>query len=884
MKLVSFLAVCLLATGLVTAEVQVSGTVSNSVGKPLADVSIVQKGTHTETTTNISGEYKMSVDSSSAILVFSRSGYVKQEVSLAGQTQLNVTLKDNVIELGKMQVVGSRSFKRTATETPAPVDVIDVKEVMDHSGQVNINQLLQYSAPSFNCNKQSGSDGSDHIDPATLRGLGPDQTLVLINGKRRHQSSLINIFGTRGRGNTGTDLDAIPAASIERIEILRDGASAQYGSDAIAGVINIVLKSSVKEFTGSVTGGAQNATPSSDYHVKSNGMLDGETFNGNANYGVPIGEAGFANFSLDFINKNKTNRTQDTAKYPDVYREKYGDASATNIAGYVNSSIPITENFNGYVFGGYNHRYTNAYAWTRLRGRDDNRIDSTIYPNGFNPEIASNIQDYSVSAGLRTKMNEWNIDLNNTIGNNKFNFIIEHTLNASLKEKSPTKFDAGGFQLLQNTTDIDFSKYYSEILHGSNLAFGAAYRIDDYIIFAGEVGSYKNGGKQFFFLDTAGKLDSVTRPAGSQGFPGFQPSNAVDKSRTNTGVYLDADIDVLENLTVGAAVRYENYSDFGNTINGKLATQYKIAPVGLTIRGTVGTGFRAPSLAQSYFNSSFTDFVAGIPTEKLIARNDSPLADSLGIPRLKEERAINMNLGLTEKISDFTATVDVYRVLIKDRIVMTGAFEDSDTLLSLAVRNLLLANKVAAVQFFSNAIDTKTDGLDIVLGYSKHMDIGRINATVAANFTNMSFDNIKTSAKLKGREDVYFGEREQLFLLASAPENKINLSLNYKLKAMDVDLQLTRFGEVRLKNWNDRGDTTLTEREQIDVYKPKIVTSLTLGYDISKNIFIYAGSNNLFNVYPDDHDPGLTESGGIWDAVQMGSGGALYFTKLAVKF
>jgi iron complex outermembrane receptor protein len=204
-------------------------------------------------------------------------------------------MQENEIELNAIQIVGTRSFNRTVTETPVAVDVIQVKDVIDHSGHVNVNQLLQYAAPSFNSNKQSGADGADHIDPATLRGLGPDQTLVLINGKRRHQSSLINIFGTRGRGNTGTDLDAIPAAAIERIEILRDGASAQYGSDAIAGVINIILKSSVEEFTGSITTGVSNADPGSNYDIKPDKNFDGGTLNASGNYGVRVLKDGYAN-------------------------------------------------------------------------------------------------------------------------------------------------------------------------------------------------------------------------------------------------------------------------------------------------------------------------------------------------------------------------------------------------------------------------------------------------------------------------------------------------------------------------------------------------------------------------------------------------------------
>lgn len=862
MKIIKLFLIGMLFPALAMAQHSVKGTVKDSIGEPLAGVNIMQKGTYKGTTTNVRGEFSLSVSSPNATLIFSYIGYTKLEVPVNGQNELNVFLKENVIELNAIQIVGTRSFNRTVTETPVAVDVIDVKDVIDHSGQVNVNQLLQYTAPSFNSNKQSGADGADHIDPATLRGLGPDQTLVLINGKRRHQSSLINIFGTRGRGNTGTDLDAIPAAAIERIEILRDGASAQYGSDAIAGVINIVLKSSVNEFTGSVMTGISNADPGSKYDIKPDKNYDGGTLNASGNYGMRIGKDGFANFTLDYITKAKTNRPTDPAVF-DIYREKFGDASANNIAFYANSAIPVNKNSSFYAFGGVNHRYTDAYAWTRTP--DEDRNIPEIYPNGFNPRITSVITDYSLSAGYRTKFSGWDVDLNNTVGSNRFEYTIKHTLNASLLQASPTKFDAGGFQLIQNTTETNFSKFYPGIAQGANIAFGAAYRIDNYQIFAGEEGSWKNYGGKYW-----NGSDSTLRPGGSQGFPGFQPTDEVDKSRTNFGSYVDAEFDITHAFLIGTAARFERYSDFGNSFNGKLAARYKITP-DVSIRGSVSTGFRAPSLAQIYFNSTFTDFVAGQPIDKLISKNNSAIADSIGIPKLKQEKALDLSAGFTAKYEEFTATVDAYRVTVKDRIVLTGAFGDDIPSISNALQTL----NIGAVQFFTNAIDTRTTGLDIVLGHTAYIDKGRLHTTYAANFTWMSVGKkIKTSEKLEGLEDIYFGNREKLFLLASAPKSKMNLTLDYKLNAFSTVLQLIRFGEVKLENWDGA----------IDKYKAKVVTNLALGYDITQNISLVAGANNLFNVYPDQHDAGLTETGGNWDAVQMGFSGAFYFTRLGFKF
>jgi iron complex outermembrane receptor protein len=773
-----------------------------------------------------------------------------------------------------VEVVGSRRQDRTAVESVVPVDIIQVSQLLTTLGQPDVNQMLQYVAPSFNSNKQSGADGADHIDPATLRGLGPDQTLVLINGKRRHQSSLINLFGSRGRGNTGTDLNAIPISAIDHIEILRDGAAAQYGSDAIAGVINIVLKSNTNEFTGDYTTGVRNSTPPGKYDVlKENKAYDGMLSQLNGNYGTKIGDKGFVNVTLDYSKLDHTFRRADPTKFENgVYRNKFGDAASENFATYFNSSFNTGENTEVYMFGGYNYRFTDAFAFSRDANEERNVLD--IYPNGFDPQIQSIITDKSLSIGMKTLIRGWKVDFNNTFGINNFHYYVDHTLNSSLLAKSPTRFDAGGFSLAQNTTVLDISRLFPGVAKGLNVAFGVEHRIETYQIVAGEEASYKTYGHQVFSVDG----DTIFRPGGSQGFPGFQPSNEVKESRSNFGAYADLELDATKRFTINAAGRVEHYSDFGNTINGKLASRYKISD-NLSLRGSLSSGFRAPSLAQLYFNSTFTDIVAGQAIDKIIAKNNSPITRELGIPALKQEVSTNAGLGFTAKVKALTLTVDGYYVKIKGRIVLTGAFTSDDDVIGDELKKL----NIGAAQFFTNAVNTSTKGVDAILTYSLSFS-GQQNLkfSLAANFNNMVINKIYTNQKLRGKENTYFGLREQYFLLASAPKSKFNFGIDYTKENFFANLKLTRFGKVKLINWSDNGDN-IADPGEVDVYNPKITADLSIGYNL-KNFTFTLGGLNILNTYPDKHDPGLTESGGIWDCVQMGFSGAFYFAKIGFKF
>ena len=781
--------------------------------------------------------------------------------------------------IDEVTVTGSRNKKRTAIDTPVPVDVIDVKQISQATGQVDVNQLLQFAAPSFNSNKQSGSDGADAVDPATLRGLGPDQTLVLLNGKRYHQSSLVNLFGTKGRGNSGTDMNTIPLDAIKRIEVLRDGASAQYGSDAIAGVINVILNDRKQGFEAKAFYGLNLfRSPHGGNAVVSDKNLDGLTLDVSGNYGTKIGRnGGFLNVTGEVVSKGYAIRNAN----PELYtapRQRFGDAKSNNYYIFYNAEIPVSAKTDLYSFGGFSYRNTDAYAWTRDAEADGNV--PSIYPNGFNPIESTEIKDFTFNNGLKFKLANWDLDVFNAFGSNQFMYNINNTVNATLGANSKTSFDAGGHSLLQNTTGFNASKPF-DVLEGLNIALGAEFRYEQFKIIKGEEQSYSaydiNGNIVTAStpqnLLVINPLSGNVRPAGSQGFPGY--SSAVDQGRNNFAAYLDTELDVTKNWMISAAGRFENYNDFGSTINGKFSTRYKITK-GFAFRGSVSTGFRAPSLVQKFYGLNFTNFQGGQLVTIQLASNDSALAKAVGIPQLKQEKSVNGSAGFTFNSNKFTATVDGYYVKVKDRIVLTGNFDQSDD----KIGQILIDNQIDQAQFFTNAIDTKTLGLDIILTYSENIGSGKLTSSFAANFNDMEITSVNTTPELKGKEDVYLSPREKAFILASAPKNKFNLSLNYKIHKFNTNLQLVRFDKVTLIGYNGADD--------FQKYGAKVTTDLSFGYDFSKNFNWTIGAKNIFNRYPNLQVPavsdGNTESGGIFDPVQMGFAGRQIFTRIHYTF
>jgi iron complex outermembrane receptor protein len=742
--------------------------------------------------------------------------------------------------------VGSRSPERSRTDTPVPVDVVPVEEMADESGQLDLGQLLQYVAPSFNSNRQSGSDGSDHIDAATLRGLGPDQVLVLINGKRRHTSSLVYIFGSRARGNVGTDLNSIPVSAIERIEILRDGASAQYGSDAIAGVINIVLRKDagldVLLSTGAYSAG------------------DGQNEQIAVNYGFQLGERGSLSLTGEILNRDRTNRAS-----PGEPRQ-IGDSATDNNTFFYNLDLPVGVNGSFYGHGGYNGREGDAGAWYRGGvGTDDipSRNSAQMYPSGFVPDIGSEIRDYAAAFGYRTLLGNWSADVSTNYGSNRMKYRIHNTLNASVAATnnglSPTAFDAGGFQFDQHTTNLDFSRYYKDRLRGVSVAAGLEYRRENYEIFAGEPGSYGD-------FDGPGGGN-----AGSQGFPGFQPVDEVDASRNSKAAYIDLEFRTTEKLLLTTAVRGEDYDDFGNTVNGKVSFAYAATPM-VHLRGSASSGFRAPSLHQRYFSSTFTDFIAGEAADVKLARNDSELARLVGIPSLKEEESMNYSLGLTwNPRNTMSLTADLYQIDIDDRIVLTGGFTSDDA----DIGDIIREQNLVEARFFTNAIDTQTRGLDISLANT----FGALTTGVALNFNETEVQQINVAPALAGKEEVYFSTRERMFVEGSAPRTKGTLSADYRVARWNAGGRLNYFGEVEAGTWTQLDDPTAPPQ----VYDSRVSTDVHFGLELPRNLSLTVGGTNIFDVEPTAQDPNETENGGLWENVQMGFNGAAWYVRMGWK-
>ncbi|MEH0157489.1 TonB-dependent receptor [Limibacter armeniacum] len=843
-SLLVFLASIFTALQAFAGNITISGTVTDTQNEPLPGVGILIKGTAKGTTSDIDGKFTLAVDGP-ATLIFSFVGYQDKEVNVSGATTLNVQLIEEETFLEDVVVIGSRNANRSSLETAVPVDVLPLDKVTNTVGQVDLTQLLQFAAPSFNANNNAGSDGSDHIQSASLRGLGPDQVLVLINGKRRHTSSLVNLLGTRERGKVATDLNTIPVSAIERIEVLRDGAAAQYGSDAIAGVINIVLKKQTDKVEINTAAG-----------IYQEG--DGENLMANTNFGFKMGKEGFVNVSAEVNKRYKTDRA------PEGEMRVIGDAEMLNTSTFINAELPLDDKTKVYAFGGVNYREGQSAAWGRAA--DDDRNIPEIYPNGFVPNINTKIQDYSATAGITHKVKGWNLDLSNTFGHNRMSFDISNTLNASIGATSPTDFYAGGFTFGQNVTNLNASKFFPEVLEGLNIAAGGEFRVDMYTIFSGEEGTWKN------YQQTTNE-DGSYKQGGSQGFPGFSPSNEVDASRHNVAAYLDAELDITKAWMVGAAVRAENYSDFGSTVNGKLASRYSFGE-GFALRGSISTGFRAPSLQQAYFNSTYTDFIQGVATEVILAPNDSEIAKALGIPKLKEETSKNYSLGFTATPTEgLTLTVDAYQIDIEDRIVLTGYFSSDDP----EIGDELQALGVGQAAFFTNAIDTKTQGVDMVVSYRTDIGQNNLGVSLGANYNKTKVvGDVKTSPELEGKEDIYFGEREKYFLEGSAPEWKGNLTVDYTFGKFAAMARQSYFGNVVMGTWSGDG--------LVQHYTPKMTTDISLTYNMTDNAKVTVGGSNIFNVYPDKQDPNETDSGGYWEATQMGFNGAYWFARLGFSF
>lgn len=877
---------------------------------PLIGVSVIVKGTNTGTTTTPSGTFKLSFQKGTT-LVFSFIGYQSQEVAIPPSGEVNVSLQPAINTLGEVQVVGSRNANRTKLDSPVPVDVVNIRQLQESAPQVTVTQILQYVAPSFHSAESSGGDASSATNLAQLRGLSVDQVLVLVNGKRRHKSSNIN-FGGNGNGSTGYDLNAIPTASIERIEVLRDGAAAQYGSDAIAGVINIVLKKNTDNLLVSTTGG-----------VRYSG--DGEYTRSNINYGLKTGEkGGFINLTAEFGTQGIAEpvgggnnglytgpiygggagvRDYDAIYTKEIdeailasrgltrkdFNQRSGPNRQKDALVFFNTALPLANGAEFYAFGGLSYRNSEFTAVRRLPGWGT-RNNTFIYPDGFLPAIEMGILDKSLAVGLRGKVKGWNVDFSNVYGGNSFTNRVTHSLNASLGLKTPKNFFAGAYGASQNTTSLDFTQYFDKILHGLNIAFGTQYRAETYYIEKGEPNSYiKADTRTIYDVDTTylgipylqevGQTALNGTAAGAQIYPGFRPESETNVTRSIISAYLDLEANITPEWTLSGAVRVENFSDFGSVFTGKAATRYQFAPW-LALRGSVSSGFRAPDLAQFYYTAVSTSFLGGVGVDILTASNVSAAARALGIPSLTPEKSRGYTLGFTSKASrNIELSVDAYSIDIDDRIIQTGNFSSTASNLPADLKAAFIATGANQANFFYNAVNSRTQGIDITANYKAQIGTGNFTFTAAANFGKNEIRKINTPKGLDSFVDVIVSPTEKVRIESSIPQKKISLQALYAINRWNFLLRAVYFGDVNVAT-NFGGGNIFYQN-----FSPKWITDLSAGYKLSPTIQVTAGVNNVFNVLADYTDQlvagrRITTPGGG----QFVSTGGRAFIRLAATF
>jgi iron complex outermembrane receptor protein len=841
--------------------------------RPLGGAFVVIAGTQQGVAAHDDGTYRILLRPGTHELRARIIGYgasaVTVNVTAGGTTTQDFALSRAVVNLSEVAVVGTRAAERTVTNAPVPIDILGQAELQS-TGATEVNQVIQMLAPSFNFPRPSIADGTDHVRPSTLRGLGPDQVLVLLNGKRRHNSALVNVNGTVGRGSTGVDLNAIPLSSIDHIEILRDGAAAQYGSDAIAGVINIVLKSE----------------PRADGTFQT-----GQTYKGDGDYyqvggskGIGSASGSFVNVAGEFHHRGYTNRADvDTVspffpgdlrnndpQFRNVLRWRHGDALVNEGGAFYNAGTTLANGIQLYSFGGGSLRKGDSPA--NFRRPNNNGTIRSIYPYGFLPHIDSRILDVSIAGGAKGVFHDWNYDLSSVYGGNRFRFDVRNSDNASLGTASPTDFYAGTLLFSQHTTNFDISRAIGMGGLGDvNVASGAELRYDRYKIWAGDQASWENGNVRIIDGPNAGGI----APAGAQSFPGFQPSDATSQTRNNVAGYLDLESHPTSAFTIGAAGRAERYSDFGSTFTGKTNARLEFVP-GYAVRGAIGTGFRAPSLAQEYFSSTATNFILGVPYDIKTFPVSSPGGQALGAKALKPEKSLNISAGLTaEPMRNLSLTVDFYKINIDDRIVFSENFTTQ------AIRDTLAAHGFPTLgggRFFTNAIDTRTKGLDVVARYGFGFGTtGTLRLTGSANWTKT--EATRTSATppaLLGLDEVLFGSVEKTRIERGQPRRTMHLNADYSVSNWNFTVHEAYFGDVTAAA--GAGATYVEQR-----YKGKWITDASLSYEFARGMTLAVGGNNLFNVYPDQVIPQFSNSGVLrYPLVSpWGFNGGSYYTKLS---
>jgi iron complex outermembrane receptor protein len=768
---------------------------------------------------------------------------------------------------GTVVVTGTRVSNRTVLDTAAPVDVISA-ESLKNSGVPEITQALSVALPSLNFPRPGLADGTDTIRPATLRGLAPDQTLVLVNSKRRHTSSLVNLNGTIGRGSAAVDLNTIPTAMVKTIEVLRDGASAQYGSDAIAGVVNVRLRDDRKGGEATASYGKREteyefpAVPAPagatwDTTKNSRHRSDGGTWTASVWKGLELGEDGFLTIAAEHKGQKHTERSGwDTRQqYPLVNgafdpREKtidrfnawYGEPELNQDTVFANAGYTLGGGAKLYGWTSYQDRDARSAGFFRRALQDQNVIG--IYPDGYLPIIAPSVKDYSAAFGATWSMADWDFDASLVYGKNKMDFSIQNTLNRSLGAASKTEFNAGGFSYDQLTANFSAVRQFEAgFASPVNLAVGAEARNESYELHAGEPDSYRNGG----VLLSSG----LPTASGSQVFPGFRPVDASDTSRRAYSVYADLESNITKEFLASFAVRGEHYTDFGNNWSGKFAARYNFVPE-FALRGSMQNGFRAPSPQQQNFTSTATNFINGVPFDITTFKPTAAAAVALGAKPLDAEKSINFSLGAVSKLGKASITVDAYQIKIRDRIVL------SENLTQTNVRNYLTSLGFIGVgggRFFINGVNTTTRGVDVVGNYPWNAgEIGKFDFTLAGNYTKTEVTKTPVTAQLAALNPapVLFDRVNVLTFEQGTPKTKFTASGQWTMGPFGATLRATRYGSVLQPGTTANLDFVMGAKTLVD---------LEGRYKITKELTAAVGAENLFDQYPDAYPANLNTTG-----------------------
>ena len=811
-------------------------------------------------------------------------------VSYAQEAEQNKATDEPETE--QILILGTRRPGRSVVQSNVPVDLID-EDTLNAGGFNDISRQLQNVVPSFNFYQPSLVDGTEHIKPASLRGLAPDQTLVLLNGRRFHTSALLNLNGTSGRGSVSVDLNAIPSAAIKRIEILRDGAAAQYGSDAIAGVINIITKDAaeggsvtvsggsyfteldgVPELTGILTDEQGNIVPNENGVNRVTGIYgddinrnDGENINFTANTGLALGDDGYINITGEIANANRTNRGgyDDGDTYPLTADGNFDQRELTVNRDRFNFGSPDTESYTLLANAGY---YLNSKAelYSTLTFQDKESVTGAffreaadeglfiqdIYPNGFTPQILAEIQDWSVLAGVKGSSEHWDYNASVVTGSNEVDYTTYNTANPTYLSQTPTQFYGGQLANQQTTFSFDASRFIDidGLFSPLSFALGAEYRIDEFEISSGDEAAYTNiqaideNGNPV--VDEAGNPVYQSDRLFAQGALYFSDAARVDEDRDSYAFYIDLDADITQQWNITLAGRYEDYSDFGSTSNGKLATRYMFSDT-FSVRGSVSTGFRAPSLQQQFYTSVSTNFINGVAYEVGTISSTSTAAQALGGSQLDAEESTNVSLGFTwSPIERLTITADAYRIDIDDRVVLSETLGDSDDEAAI-VTQVFNANNiegVGAVRFFINGVNSRTEGVDVVANYTiDDIAEGSLNLSMGANYNETEVSDVIATA---GPADLFapeslFARRERSRLENAAPKTKANITANWQGEKVSLLLRGNYFGEVTQPGSTQTGDVTVDTAFIVDT---------EVGYFITEDLQLKLGVNNLFDKYP----------------------------------